>query len=467
MTRRLVGLLIVVAVAGGGLALILSYGLTPRLGLDLQGGTSVVLTAPEGTPGDVLEVATDIMLRRIEDFGEVQEPDIAVAGENTVVVQLPGVEDEERAIDAVGQTGALSFRPVLDVYPGTTGPLAGTGTPGIDDTTGLTIDDDVASEAYLFYPDAGVVLHVGPARVLGEHVDDALAVFDPSGRWVVSLDLGSDGGRLFAELTGEAATFPGGDPRRQIAIVLDGVVVSSPAVDPGVPAGVGITGGRAQITMGALEEAQSEAEDLAVVLRYGSLPVAFEISAVQRVSGTLGADSLRAGIMAGVAGLVLVTLVLLAVYRSLGLVAILGLGVFGALLIVVFSLLGEWQGLTLTLAGVTGIIVSIGITADSFIVYFERIKEKLRQGLDVREATEEGFKAAWRTILTAKTVSFLAAGLLWALAVGAVKGFAIALGIASVLDLVVTRAYTRRAARILADTPLGSDGWLSIEASAR
>ena len=468
MTRRLVGLLIVLTIAGGGLALSLSYGLTPRLGLDLQGGTSVVLTAPEGTPSDVLEVATDIMIRRIEDFGEVQEPDIAVAGENTVVVQLPGVEDEERAIDAVGQTGALSFRPVLEVHPGTIGPLAGTGTPRIDDETGLTIEDEVDSEAYLFYPDAGVVLHVGPAQVLGEHVDDALAVFEPGqGRWVVSLDLDAEGGRLFAELTGEAATYPLGDPRRQIAIVLDGLVVSSPGVEAGVPPGVGITGGRAQITMGSAERAQEEADDLAVVLRYGSLPVAFEISAVQRVSGTLGADSLRAGIVAGMAGLALVTVVLLAVYRSLGLVAILGLGVFGALLIVVFSLLGEWQGLTLTLAGVTGIIVSIGITADSFIVYFERIKEKLRQGFDVQEATEQGFKVAWRTILTAKTVSFLAAGLLWALAVGAVKGFAIALGIASVLDLVVTRAYTRRAARILADTPLGSGGWLSIEAAAR
>jgi preprotein translocase subunit SecD len=359
---------------------------------------------------------------------------------------------------------------VLEVFPGNVGPLAGTGTPGIDDATGLTVEDDPTKEAYLLGDSrlGAEVLHLGPAELLGEEVADAVPSFDPnSASWAVGLDFTSEGAQAFAELTAKAASYPPGDPRRQIAIVLDGEVISAPVVNPSVSPVTGITGGRAQITMGAGEDAQAEANDLAVVLRYGSLPVAFEISAVQKVSGTLGADSLQAGITAGLLGLALVTLVLIAVYRSLGLVAIVGLTVFASLLIVLFALFGRWQGLTLTLAGVTGIIVSVGITADSYIVYFERVKEKIRDGVDVVEAADESFRLAYRTILTADTVSLLAAALLWILAVGAVKGFAIALGIATLLDLVIALVYTRRAVSLLAGTRLGAGGWFSIEGAAQ
>lgn len=470
MTRRLVGLAIVLAIAWGGLGAAAAAGLTPRLGLDLQGGTSVVLTAPEGTDPDLLQVATDIMTRRIEDFGEVQEPDIAISGDDTVVVQLPGVEDEQRAIEAVGQTGRLSFRPVLEAFPGPTGPLAGSETPNIDPETGLTVEDQIDQEAYLPH-DGGFgpqVLHVGPARLEGSDVADAVPLFDTqSATWAVSLDLTSEGGDEFAEMTADAAAFPPGDPRRQIAIVLDGSVISSPQVNPGISPETGITGGSALITVGGGEDAQTEANDLAVVLRYGSLPVAFDISAVQKVSATLGTDSLQSGVVAGLLGLGLVAIVVLLLYRSLGLVAIVGLTVFASLLIALFGLLGEWQGLTLTLAGVTGIIVSVGITADSYIVFFERVKEKIRDGLGVEDAASEGFRLAFRTILTADTVSLLAAVLLWTLAVGAVKGFAIALGLATVLDIFVARTYTRRAVAMLAGSRLGSGGWFSMEAAAR
>ncbi|MBW3666353.1 MAG: protein translocase subunit SecD [Actinobacteria bacterium] len=470
MARRLVGLVVVLAIAWGGLAAILALGITPRLGLDLQGGTAVVLTAPDGTDPELLEVATDIMTRRIADFGEVQEPDIAISGDDTVVVQLPGVEDEERAIAAVGQTGLLSFRPVLDAFSGATGPLAGTDTEGIDPETGLTIEDDVDEEAYLLNEtDFGTeVLHVGPSRLGGSGVSDAIPIFEPtSAVWATSLSFTGEGAEAFAALTAEAASFPVGDPRRQIAIVLDGEVISAPAVNPDVSPTTGISGGSALITVGASEDAQEEAGELAVVLRYGSLPVAFEVSAVQKVSASLGTDSLRAGLVAGLLGLGLVALALLVVYRALGLVAILGLTVFSALLVALFGLLGEAQGLTLTLAGVTGIIVSIGITADSYIVYFERVKDKIREGMAVEDAGEEGFRLAFRTILTADTVSLLAAILLWMLAVGAVKGFAIALGLATLLDIVVARTFTRRAVQTLAETPLGTGGWFSIEGAAR
>lgn len=457
MARRLVGLLVVLAIAWGGLAAIFAAGWLPRLGLDLQGGTSVVLTAPEGTDPELLQVATEIMTRRIEDFGAVQEPDIAVSGDDTVVVQLPGVEDEQRAIEAVGQTGLLSFRPVLEAFTSESAPE-------------LTEPDDVTMDAYLIYEDeqfGDQVLHVGPAELEGGDVNEAIPLFDPAGQWVVNLDLSSEGGQAFAEMTGEAATFPPGDPRRQIAIVLDGAVISAPGVSTDVTPGVGITGGQAVITMGTSSDAQQEAQDLALTLRYGSLPVAFEVSAVQKISASLGTDSLEAGIVAGALGLALVAIVLLVFYRSLGLVAIVGLTVFAALLVTLFGLLGQAQGLTLTLAGVTGIIVSIGITADSYIVYYERIKDKVREGVDPEQAAEEGFALAFRTILTADTVSLLAAILLWVLAVGAVKGFAIALGLATILDIIIARSYTRRAVALIAPTRLGSGSWFSIEGATR
>ncbi|HEX6221380.1 MAG TPA: protein translocase subunit SecD, partial [Acidimicrobiia bacterium] len=450
-------LLVILALAWGGLAAIIAAGWLPRLGLDLQGGTSVVLTAPEGTDPELLDVATEIMTRRIEDFGAVQEPDIAISGDDTVVVQLPGVEDEQRAIEAVGQTGLLSFRPVLEAFTPESAPE-------------LTDPDDITMDAYLLYADeefGDQVLHVGPAELEGGDVDEAIPLFDPTGQWVVNLDLTPEGGDAFAEMTGEAATFPPGDPRRQIAIVLDGAVISAPGVSTDVTPGVGITGGQAVITTGTSSDAQQEAQDLALTLRYGSLPVAFEVSAVQRVSASLGVDSLEAGIVAGTLGLALVAIVLLVFYRSLGLVAIVGLTVFAALLVTLFGLLGRAQGLTLTLAGVTGIIVSIGITADSYIVYYERIKDKIREGVDPTEAAEDGFGLAFRTILTADTVSLLAAILLWILAVGAVKGFAIALGLATVLDIIIARSYTRRAVALMAPTRLGSGGWFSMEGAAK
>lgn len=457
MARRLIGLLVVLAIAWGGFAAIYAAGWLPRLGLDLQGGTAVVLTAPEGTDPELLQVATEIMTRRIEDFGAVQEPDIAVSGDDTVVVQLPGVEDEQRAIEAVGQTGLLSFRPVLEVF-------------NADDAPELTNPDDITMEAYLLYQDdqfGDQVLHVGPAELEGDDVEEAVPFFDPSGQWVVNLNLTPEGGQAFAAMTGAAANFPPGDPRRQVAIVLDGAVISSPGVSTDVAPGVGITGGQAVITMGGSSDAQQEAQDLALTLRYGSLPVAFEISAVQKVSASLGIDSLQAGIIAGGLGLALVAIVLLFIYRSLGLVAILGLTVFASLLVTLFGLLGQAQGLTLTLAGVTGIIVSIGITADSYIVYYERIKDKIREGVDPSDAADEGFALAFRTILTADTVSLLAAILLWFLAVGAVKGFAIALGLATVLDIIIARSYTRRAVALIARTRLGSGGWFSMEGASR
>jgi len=542
MRRKVIGLLVVLTLAWGGLAFTWWREITPKLGLDLQGGTSVVLTAPDGTERDVLDKAVEIMINRIEDFGGVQEPEIAISGANTVLVQLPGIRDPDRAIQAIGQTGQLSFRPVLDesftpesplvtttttvpgstttTVPGTTtttttgaglttttagattttteaatttttvatttttsastttSPPPSTTTtlpPGVDGGTGFTITDDPSRDAYLPLKDeAGSIVDafkVGPAALIGTDVADALPFFDTNqGQWIVQLDLSGQGADKFARLTQAAASYPGGifpDPRRKIAIVLDGEVITAPPVSDDVDPTTGITGGRAIISIGGSGAvAEAEARDLGVLLRYGSLPVAFERSQVQTVSATLGADSLRIGVLAGLLGLIAVAVLMLVYYRALGLVAVIGLTVFGGLLITTFSLLGLYQGLTLTLAGVTGIIVAIGITADSYVVYFERIKDEIRGGRTIRSAVDEGFKGAYRTIITADTVSLLAAGLLYWLAVGPVKGFALSLGLATLFDLFVARTFTNRATWLLAHTRLAERSWFSIRSAA-
>ena len=519
MSRRGTSVAVVVLLAWGGLAAAFATDTTPRLGLDLQGGTSVILEAPPGTDEELVKTAVEVMRRRIEDFGSVQEPEIAITGGTSVLIQLPGVTDQERALDAVGQTGQLSFRPVLSCTsielsltcaPSDLSPIhliaeqaAAEGIEftfpdTVDPVTGLTIEDDVSADrAYLpEYDDAGNIIaiyEVGSADLsdhrsgycveipaldcsrlpeteallTGSEVSSALVLFGQSAGsgWTVQLNLTSDGADRFAAMTGLLAQFPINSPNRSLAIVLDGTVNSTPGVSDGIGP-EGITGGTAIITMGDSGDVQQEAQDLTTVLRYGSLPVAFERSSVQKVSATLGEDSLQAGLVAGAGGLILVILFLLVYYRSMGLVALLGLTVFASLLLLIFGLLGAWQGLTLTLAGVAGVIVSVGITADSYIVFFERTKEEIRKGRTVVDATDEAFRRAFRTILTADFVSFTGALLLWALAVGPVKGFAQALGIATVLDVIIAYYFTRNAVGILARSKLGESGPFSIRAAA-
>ncbi len=529
--RALVSALVTMAVAWGLLGATLAAGATPRLGLDLQGGFAVRLVAPEGTDTDVLDKAVEIMRQRIEALGGVQEPEIAVAGDNAVEVQLPGVTDRDRALAAIGSTGDLSFRQVIQIGPlpgvspvyaefgldppgldldpivsegegedttttTTTAPpdealvpttpaltvaidCSGGSPAGIDtaavlpvetfDTvdpdTGLTLIDDPAADAWLLEPDSGLIYHVGPALLTGADLSGASAEFGGgsvgAGGWVVDPSFTGDGGEKFRCATGALASFNIADPRRRFAIVLDGEVVSAPVVAEGVGT-EGLSPSAVTITIGGGDDQQGEAEDLATVLRYGALPATFETDRVEAVSASLGDDSLRAGLIAGVGGLILVGLALLLYYRALGLIAIAGLSVFGSLLLFLFSFLGETQGVTLTLAGVAGIVVSIGITSDSYIVYFERIKEEVRNGRSVRAAVDNGFRRAFRTILTADAVSLFGAILLFLLAVGAVKGFAVALGLATVIDVIVAALFTRFATAYLVRTKLGDGGRFSI-----
>ena len=449
-SSRLISILVMVVVAWGGLAAVYATDTTPKLGLDLAGGTSVILRAPSGTSSDQLDQAVNVMRKRIEALGNVQEPVIQVAGNNNIVVQLPGVTDRERALEAIGSTGQLSFRPVIN--DGVLGPVGEPIDPSDDDPTQPAI---LGNSDPLEGP-----LQVNGAFAVGADIADAAAVFTGF-EWVVSLDFTRVGDDKFAAATREAASFPIGDPRRRFAIVLDGTVVSAPQVSAEVSPTVGITGG-AQITLGGAENPEQEARDLEIVLKFGALPIVLEREQVQFVSASLGRDSLNAGLVAGFGGLALVAVAMMFYYRILGLVTVLGLSIFGSLVVGAYSVLGASQGLTLTLAGVAGIIVSVGITSDSYIVYFERIKEEIRHGRTVEDAVIEGFSRAFRTILTADTVSFTGAILLWFLAIGPVKGFALALGLATLIDVFVAYFFTRNAVALLVGSRLGDGGAFSI-----
>jgi len=425
----------------------------PKLGLDLQGGISVILTAEEGTDKELIEQAVEIMRTRIAAFGDVQEPEISISGENSVLVQLPGITDQEKALEAVGTTGLLTFRPVLDsslnlgyspaleVIPNPDEPDNPTvnAPEGVDDITGITIEDDPDEISYLLslrdgYP---VIYELGPAELTGSDIQDALAVY-PQNEWIVQLVLKDESEQKFTDLTKKLASFTG--EQRKLAIVLDSQVISAPGIALDVNPNTGITGGTAAISMGNADQGES-ANNLAVILRYGALPVSFERSSIQKVSATLGENTLNLGLQAGFVGLIIVSFFLLIYYRLNGAVAILGLSSFGALFYSVIALLGEFQGYTLTLAGIAGVIVSIGLTADSYIVIFEKLKDELKVGRSFNFATEKAVKEAWNTILVADFVSIIASVILYILAVGPIRGFALTLGVATLFDLFYTRLF--------------------------
>ena len=436
-------------------AYVLQINLTPKLGLDLQGGISVILTADENTEEEVLEKAVEIMRTRIEAFGDVQEPEISISGNNAVLVQLPGVTDQERAIEALGATGLLTFRPVLESSMDTGISPAFEFTPnlddpenpiknvpdGVDENIGITINDNPSEISYLLSIDSGypVIYKLGPAEMTGNDIEDAIAVY-PDTEWIVSLDFKPEAENVFTDLTKKLAKEIG--DKRRLAIVLDGEIVSAPGIAIDVNPDVGITGGSAAISMGNIDSGES-ANDLAVILRYGALPVSFERSSIQKVSASLGEDTLNLGLQAGLIGLIIISVIIVFYYRFLGFVSVFGLSMFGLLFYSVISILGEQQGFTLTLAGIAGIIVSIGLAADSYIVTFEKLKDEIKVGRSFEFAANKAVDESWKTILTADFVSLSAAFLLYILAVGPIRGFALALGIATIFDLLFTRLYTR------------------------
>ena len=439
MRRKLVYVIAIIVVAVGGVVYTLASGNEPLLGLDLQGGASVVLEPTRAPEPEELEVAVEIIRNRVDGLG-VAEPEISTQGGN-ILVQLPGVDEQQRALDLVGQTAELRFRPVLSVlgeadYAAVAAedPLAG--------LYALTEGEAPAGAEVVLpnYDDARNVVaryRLGPSAVAGDSLEGAVAQFHSFIGWHVAPTFkpGPEGIELFNAVSRRCHGRDPSCPTGQVAIELDNEVVSAPAVQ--ADSAVFSPFARSEITISG-RFTEDEARDLALVLDYGALPVELEAQQSQIVSASLGTDALAAGVVAGIIGLALVSAYLIVYYRLLGLVAIASLGLSGAMLWTIIAWLGESQGLALTLAGVTGLIVAIGVSVDSNVVYFEHLKEDVRSGRTLRSAVDRAFPVAYSTIVKADFASLIAAGVLYWLTSGPVRGFALYLGLATILDLIAT-----------------------------
>jgi len=528
MTRRLVislvGLLVVVF---GSLAGNLVAGNEPALGLDLQGGISVT-QEPVGEYDSVsLDLAVERIRDRVDSLG-VAEPEIIRQGD-AIVVNLPGVDNQDEALRLVQVTGAVLLRPVLLAQPispidtstttiadGSSTTVAGgssttvdgssttdpvttlavtTTAPGgpsrqlpqvatsvpidgsttvpatadstlppsstdapsaTDGPTGSEITSptpptemgdaaDPTATVIVQNTDGSEIYQLGPSFATGEVFNNDATADIISGGWGVRVTLknGAAGSDLWnigaAQCFAKSTTCPTG----RMAIVLDGVVQSAPSVNqPSFSGGVDITG----------SFKESEAKDLARVLKSGALPVRLEVQAVQIVSPTLGDDSLNAAIVSGLIGVLLVLLFMLLYYRLLALIVVFGITLSGLVQWNVISLLSNTNGLALSLAGIAGIIVSIGVTVDSYVVFFEKLKDELKTGRTLKNSAERGFKSAWRTILAADIVSLIGAFTLWYLTVGSVRGFAFFLGLSTLCDIIIAWFFTRPTMLMIART---------------
>ena len=469
-TRRMViPLLLVIAVIGAIWGVIAVQGLAPRLGLDLRGGSSVTFQpkSPNGSPvtKDQLNTTIDIIRNRVNSKG-VAESEVSLEGSN-ILVAIPSVRDPDDVIKAVQTTAQIQFRPVLAEVPASDPRYKQPPFAAVDCTKPGTWKDDPNANAILCVRTSGqqeptatsTKLQMGPVRLGGTDITSAHAELQTSnniatGGWETLLGFSSRGAGRFEKLTGEAACNAQGDPRREIAITLDRVVVNNPPVDASIQCHQGITGGSAVIT----GQTEKEAKDLAPLISAGALPLNLTPLTRNTVSATLGADSLRSGLIAGVVGLGAVFLYVLAFYRGLGLVVWAGLGIAAALNVGLVILMGKLIGFTLTLAGIAGLIVAVGISADSYVVFFERLKDEVREGKTLRSSVERGWSRSFHTLVSANTVSFLAAALLYWRAIGAVRGFAFTLGLATLIDFFTVWLFGLPSVSLLTRTRLFREG---------
>ncbi|MCU1396287.1 MAG: secD [Ilumatobacteraceae bacterium] len=531
MRRKLITSLVgIVVLAAGLLTINVSLGYKPALGLDLRGGISVTLRPVDS---DYTQQSLDLAVERIRervDSKGVGEPEI-IRQDNAIVVNLPGVNDRQAALDLVKVSGKVELRPVLGCYtpaPTTTstttagsdtatttaGTTAATGTgsattvggatvgsgstastpapgpsrnvhsvppsdgssttaPGATsttvagDATSTTVAGDATSTTVVsdattttvtsdtvLPPDQsgtlatrdGQACSVGPSGGDGTvfEKDSALAQIIGGGWGVtVTLKTGSSGEGVWNALAAEcyAGQASGPCPSHQLAIVLDGQIQSAPTVNaPSFTGSVQITG----------KFTQGEASQLAQVLNSGALPVTLKAEQVENVSASLGKDSLRAALIAGAIGIALVILFMILYYRRLAVVVVAGMLISGALVYSMTSLISRFYNGVLSLSGIAGLIVSIGVTIDSYVVFFERLKDEVRAGRSLRNSAQRGFRAAFRTILLADAVSLIGAAVLYYLSVGAVRGFAFYLGLSTVTDIFVAYFFTRPAVLLLA-----------------
>jgi preprotein translocase subunit SecD len=455
-TNNLIILGLVVVLLGAAVYMIFirqPWTKSTQLGLDLEGGVSVQLAGYQTDSSQVtseeMEQAVEVIRQRVDSLG-VTEPEIQIQGQDQVVVNIPGIRDADRAVEIIGRTAQLGFYEVLAMAGGEVVPE-----DEVEETEKELQQDLKEEDAYkkgktqiLFEetpnPDgdgtivAGYVVNKQP-DMTGEALDSANLNRDQAGRLEVTMQLTREGAGQFADLSGRIAenALASGQPGTgQLAIVLDKDVVSAPTVQEA------ITGGSVVIqnTSSPTGLPEEEASELEIVLQTGALPVNMRVLSVTTIGPTLGTESLRSGLTAAFVGFGLVLLFLIAIYRVLGVVADLALLIYGMLLWGIIVAIP----VTMTLPGIAGIVLSIGVAADANIVIFERIKEEIRRGKTPRTAVQAGYQKGFRAILDGNITTLITAFVLFALSSGSVRGFAVLLIIGVVLSMftaiVVTRA---------------------------
>jgi preprotein translocase subunit SecD len=489
---------------------------TPKLALDLQGGTQVILSPllldGAAVTQEQLDQAVSIIRQRVDASG-VSESQVITQGDRNIIVSIPGVPDEN-TLALIKASAKLEFRAVLITSVGAPASSVdgGAGTPDGQTSEGTeTTEEPAAEEPASASPNAaptdpsdlnwitpelqkqfdeldcassfrepgqvddptiplvtcdvgGTSKYIlGPVEVEGANISDASngTVQSSTGAstntWAVNLDFDGVGTQAFADVT--QRLFPLSAPRNQFAITLDGFVITAPATQ------AVISNGSAQIT-GNFDRDSSKV--LADQLKYGSLPIGFEVESQENISASLGSEQLTNGLLAGLIGLILVVIYSAFQYRGLAIVTV-GSLLVAALLVYLFIAFLSWrQGYRLSLAGVAGLIVAIGITVDSFIVYFERVRDEIREGRSLEVAVENAWKRALRTILASDAVSFTAAATLFLLTVGNVRGFAFTLGLTTIVDLIVVLLFTHPLLQLLARTKFFSSGhpWSGFDSKA-
>lgn len=460
---------------------------TPKLALDLEGGTQIILT-PRADSGE--EVTTEAIneaiaiIRQRVDAAGVAEAEITSQGGRNIVVALAG-EPDQATLDLVRESAQMQFRPVI--VEGNPGAVPEEDQPADEEEDAeqpepenpsdpAWVTADVLKEFYALDctsedaliggttsdPDVPLVTCeqdgqakyiLGPVEVHGSEIADASAGLEvtssgiQTNNWMVSLEFKGEGKDDFATISRRLVTLE--PPRNQFGIVLDDLVISAPRMNQI------IADGKAQITGNFTRES---AQTLSSQLRFGALPLSFEVQSEEQISATLGSEQLEKGLIAGVIGLFLVLLFSLYQYRGLGLVTVASLAIAGLLTYGLLVLLGTLQGYRLSLPGVAGVIVAIGITADSFIVYFERVRDEVREGRSLVAAIDRGWDRAKRTILVSDAVSLMAAIVLYFLAVGGVRGFAFTLGLTTIIDVIVVFWFTHPMLTLLVRTKFFGGG---------
>jgi SecD/SecF fusion protein len=396
-----------------------------RLGLDLEGGTQIVLeaqdTESQQVDDDTLTRTLEVMRRRVDELG-VAEPSLQRSGGDRIIIELPGVTDPEEALEVIGRTAQLTFHRVVDIA----GPRD------------RNQDEPERTGEIVLADEDGNRLRLAPAGLTGDAVGNARA--EPDAQlglaWQVTISWRGTGGDRWSDITGEAACEPAGTPQRRVAIVLDRDIISSPEVDVEVECDVGIGGGDTVITGDFTE---GEAKDLALLIRAGALPVPVEVIEQRTIGPTLGDAAIRASVEAAIIGGSLTVLYVIAYYRMLGVLAAIALLAYGLISYAVLLALGA----TLTLPGIAGFVLAIGMAVDANVLVFERSKEEFSAGKSLRAAALDGFKKAWSAIADSNATTLLAAIILFFFAAGAVRGFGITLTIGVLVSMFSALVITR------------------------